>query len=147
MNPRTRAILERYDEPGSYEFHSEFDYPDMEARAQAVASELEAAGIKTRLEGAIYHQDASFSIAVLLVEYERKGDGLCQSAIRFSNFGNLAAVTGSGHVPDCVLKAIARELDAQGFTLLPADELDDAYDGVMQDKSLDTWWTRYFDWL
>ncbi|MDG9929669.1 MULTISPECIES: hypothetical protein [unclassified Pseudomonas] len=149
MKPSTRQLLERYDELGSYEFHSAFDYPDMEARANEVARRLETNGNRLTFEGAIYNQDASFSIAILLHDYERAEDRLTHCpTIRFSNFGNLVSLTWSELLPGSDLERTVQELEACGFTFIPEAELSGAYDGVMPDRKLfDSWWTRYFDWI
>ncbi len=149
MKPDVRQLLERYDEPGSYEFHSEFDYPEMEARAGEVARRLEASGARLTFEGALYNQDASFSIAILLHDYERAEDRLTHCpTLRFSNFGNLVSITWSERLPVPDLESIVQALEDCGFTFVPEKALSGPYDGVMTDRKLfDSWWTRYFDWI
>lgn len=149
MKPSTRQILERFDEPGAYEFHSAFRYPEMEARAKQVARNLESKGIRLTFEGAVHNQDASFSVALLLHDYELITEQvIIQPTIRFSNFGNLATVTFSERIPDSGMKQFIHELEACGFTHVPAEELDCDYDGVMEDKkTFSSWWIRYFDWI
>ena len=146
MKPHTRAILERYDEPGSYEFHSEFDYPEMEARALLVERDLIATGVSTVFEGEIYNQDASFSIAILL-DVDNAPGVTSGAAIRFSNFGNLATVIGQERLPVTLLAVIGQALRAHGFQAIPAQDLDCVYDGVMPDACFHSWRARYFDWI
>lgn len=149
MKPSTREILERYDEFGAYEFPGEFRYPEMEARAKEVARQLEAKGHRITFEDALYNQDASFSVALVLHTYEELLNRLLpQPTVRLSNFGNLASVAGSGQVPESDLNVIVQELEKGGFIYISESELDCDYDGVMSDKKfIRTWWIRYFDWL
>ncbi len=149
MKPGTRQILERYDEQGCYEFHSDFRYPETEEKANRVARRLEALGIRLTFEGAIYNQDASFSVALLLHSYEqRKDDMLYLPSVRFSNFGNLVSIMWSQQIPEIDLKHIVDELGNLGLTFVPEAELDCTYDGVMSDNdTFRSWWIRYFDWI
>lgn len=149
MKTSTREILERYDEPGAYEFPRAFRYPELEARATEVAHRLIAIGQRVTIEGAAHNQDASFSVAILLHNYEKSVDRLLyQPNIRFSNFGNLVSVTWDEQIPETDLKRIVQELEACGFTFIPESELDCDYDGIMTDKkTFSSWWIRYFDWI
>ena len=149
MKPSTRELLERYDEFGAYEFHSAFRYPETEARAKEVARQLEANGYRITFEGAVYNQDASFSVALLLHNYEKSVSQLLyQPCVRFSNFGNLVSITWSRQVPESDLAGIIRELEKCGFIYISELELDCDYDGIMADKkTFISWWIRYFDWL
>jgi hypothetical protein len=150
MSPETKALLCRFDEPGAYEFPASFDYLDLERRAQMVCKDMERFVLHVGFEGAVYNQDASFSIAILLHDYERnEPNGLYQPTIRFSNFGNLATMTWIDLIPEPTRKEICASLDRNGFTYVCADELDCEYDGIMPEKerAFPTWWIRYFDWL
>jgi hypothetical protein len=150
MSPQTKALLCRFDEPGAYEFPTGFDYPDLEGRAKLVCKDIERFGIHVGFEGAVHNQDASFSIAILLHDYERnEAMALYQPTVRFSNFGNLATMTWIDLIPETAREEIRASLDRNGFTCVCADELDCAYDGIMAEKEgiFRTWWIRYFDWL
>ena len=41
MTPETKKLMERFDEPGTYEFPGAFDYPDLERRAKRVYGDIE----------------------------------------------------------------------------------------------------------
>jgi hypothetical protein len=150
MSPETKELLRRFDEPETYEIPTNFDYPDLDRRAKLVCEDIERIGIHFGFEGAVHNQDASFSIAILLHDYERKeAMGLYRPTVRFSNFGNLATMTGIDQIPDAAREVIRTSLARHGFTYLCADELDCEYDGTMSQRKdvFQTWWIRYFDWL
>jgi hypothetical protein len=148
MIEETRRILQQHDEVDAYEFPRDFDYEALERRALIVNRRLnEVCGEATKFEGAVYNQDASFSVAVCLHGHARsKAQGIYLPCIRFSNFGSLASVTWPELIPSDRLESIVQILKAEGFTFVAQDELDCPYDGVMSGK-FETWWIRYFDWL
>jgi hypothetical protein len=148
MTEETREILRQHDEANAFEFPRNFDCKALERRASIVEGRLnEECGELTKFEGALYNQDASFSVAVCLHGHERSmGQGICLPSIRFSNFGSLVSITWPELIPSERLELIVRILEAEGFTFLPQDELDCPYDGVMSGK-FESWWIRYFDWL
>lgn len=140
----------QFDEVGTYEFPTGFDYADLERRAKLVWDDIRTFGIQAGFEGAVHNQDASFSIAILLHSYERtEGTSIIQPTVRFSNFGNLATMTWIDQIPDAARVEIRGSLGKHGFSYVSADELDCEYDGVMTEKNVvfHTWWNRYFDWL
>ena len=149
MKPEIHKILRQFDEAGAYEFPANFDYPKLEARALSVNQQLNQIGLKTTFEGAVYNQDASFSIAIQLDDFiQKKNNELWVPYIRFSNFGNLTTLTWLELLPGDVIQNIIDCLTRNGFTYIPADELGEPYDGVMEDKNtFYNWWIRYFDWL
>jgi len=150
MNPETKQLLCRFDEPGAFEFPTGFDYPDLERRATLVYEDVRIFGIQAGFEGAVHNQDASFSIAILLHSYERKeATTIIQPTVRFSNFGNLVTMTWIDMIPDSARNEIRKSLSRHGFNYVCADELDCDYDGVMAENNhiFRTWWIRYFDWL
>lgn len=150
MRPETRHLLCQFDEPGAYEFPTAFDYPDLERRAKLVFEDIQSSGIQAGFEGAIYHQDASFSIAILLHGFERQDAmAIYQPTVRFSNFGNLATITWMDQITEAAQDEICASLGRHGFNYVCADELDCEYDGIMAEKNdiLRTWWIRYFDWI
>jgi hypothetical protein len=149
MSPETKEILVRFDEAGAYEFPAGFDYDDLERRAKLVCTDLESAGTRVAFEGAGYNQDASFSITILLRDYERTLDrALHLPTVVFSNFGNLTTVTLIANFPEGLLRLILASLAQHGFLYVSAEDLDSDYDGVMMERHIfPTWWSRYFDWL
>jgi hypothetical protein len=43
---------------------------------------------------------------------------------------------------------ILNALENAGFQYIEYDELDESYDGIMEDKNtFSSWWIRYFDWI
>jgi hypothetical protein len=149
MSPSIRELLHRFDEAGAYEFPSQFDYPDLERRARAVLADLESAGLEGKFEGAVHNQDASFSVAILLLSFQQsQGNMQWGPTLRFSNFGNLVTVTFAEELPELILPQLLESIQRHGFTYVSADELDCPYDGVMSNRStFRSWWVRYFDWL
>jgi hypothetical protein len=115
-----------------------------------VCEDIRSFGIEASFEGAMYNQDASFSIAIRLHCFERKeAVTLYQPTVRFSNFGNLATMTWIDQIPEAARSEIRTSLGKHGFNYVCADELDSEYDGVMAERKdvFRTWWIRYFDWL
>lgn len=148
MNPKTRQELVRWDEIDAFEFPCRFDYQRLLHRALNVERKMKTELLeKTTFEDAVYNQDASFSIAICLHQYEQMTpSGRYLPCIRFSNFGDLVSITHSDRIPARRLEEFTMLLEAEGFTFLPENELDCVYDGVMPGHFA-TWWIRYFDWL
>ena len=150
MEDKYRQILQSCDEKGAYEFPQGFNYDTLERDALGVERSLqEQLQLKTNFEGAVFNQDASFSIAIILTGYvEERKDAIYQPTIRFSNFGRLVTLTWTDMLPESLPDRIRLVLEAHGFHFIPAVALDTNYDGVMaDDNAFPTWWTRYFDWL
>jgi hypothetical protein len=149
MKPEIYNLIRQFDEAGAYEFPTDFDYPKLEARALLVKEQLSQLGCKMTFEGAAQNQDASFSIAIQLDDFiQKRNNVLWAPYIRFSNFGSLTTLTWLDLLLDDVIQNVIDCLTRNGFTYIPADELDAHYDGIMQDKNtFPTWWIRYFDWL
>ncbi len=149
MTTQIREILTRFDELGAYEFPRQFRYSELRCKTERVFALVARLGLRITLEGAEHNQDASFSIAILLHDFERlTPTGLFRPVIRFSNFGNLATITATEFIHESTIEKIVEILDANGFIYLSANELDADYDGVMQDRTTyKSWWIRYFDWL
>ncbi len=102
-------------------------------------------------------QDASFltDLGVLDDRYfdREKGVGAISYLfnIRFSNFGRMFTIAGS-EWPECKskyrLNEAVRYLGERNYKYIPADELNDLYDGVNKPFEVElTWWIRYFDYL
>lgn len=150
MKDGFRKLLIEADEPGCYEFPSNFDYDSLERSARIVETEIfKKLGEKTKFEGAAHNQDASFSIAIIFEGRQTLDNGMiCQPSIRFSNFGRLASISSPIPFSESDYRTIVDIVEAAGFHYIPDDALDSPYDGIMAgDKSLPTWWVRYFDWL
>jgi hypothetical protein len=149
MESKLRNVLLKYDELGAYEFPSSFNYFELEERTTRVATQLHLDGTRITCEGAAYNQDASFSIAILLHDFQKETPrGLATPSIRFSNFGNLTSLTWSDQIPKEALAKLIQILESHDFTFLPEQDLQKPYDGIMNDrKTFCSWWVRYFDWL
>lgn len=150
MDAEVKKILERYDEPGAYEYPGNFNYPELNRKAKLVNTEIQALGYHTTYEGAEGNQDASFSINIGLSDFMTKSAGNVwnEPVVRFSNFGSLASLTLLELLSPEVIESVLRILKEHGFTYLPQEVLDSPYDGVMNEKEIfTTWWNRYFDWL
>jgi hypothetical protein len=149
MNQDLKTLLHKFDEDGAYEFPVNFDYETLEIMARAVENHLVSSGLKTTFEGAVYNQDASFSIAIILDDYKKVSSSAVQlPVIRFSNFGFMATLTYIDFMPENISKLIIDVLIKNKFMYVPCDDLKVEYDGVMNDKrTFSTWWIRYFDWL
>jgi hypothetical protein len=149
MDPETKKLLLLHDEDNAWEFPSRFDAKDIETRARTVFSELCGYFGELEFEDWIYNQDASFGLAIIFKPYEKKTSKIIQQpVIRFSNFGNLATFTLEELLPENARQIIVDSLSKNGFIFVDAEEIDETYDGVMSpNKSIPTWWIRYFDWL
>jgi hypothetical protein len=69
-------------------------------------------------------------------------------AIRFSNFGRLFTIHGNT-LASYPVDAIRALVTRHGWTYVPADELDETYDGrngALRDGR-STWWIRFFDYI
>jgi hypothetical protein len=150
MNDNYRRLLAEADVPGCYEFPTNFNYESLEHSAKAVDSEIRRKlKEKTRFEGIMHNQDASFSIAIFL-EDRRIADGkvICEPSVRFSNFGRLVTICSLELLDDDEISILVTVLECAGFHYIPEDILDSPYDGVLGgDANLPTWWVRYFEWL
>ena len=147
MHPDTKALLLKYDEADAWEYPSNFDGEHIEQRARAVFAELDNCFDGLVFEDWLYNQDASFGLAVVFPLPE--SDRFIQApSLRFSNFGNLAALAFEEGLPEQAKPLIVASLARHGFVFIESDALDEAYDGVMSpDPVLTTWWARYFDWI
>ena len=150
MRKHEKELLQAADEAGCFERPSFFDPGALEAAAHGVAARLEIdLGYTVRLEGAKHHQDASFGVAILLVDFEETDSfSRCIPSILCSNFGRLATLTFEDQVPAEDHGSLRRILVGQGFDYISEHSLEATYDGVMAgDPRLPTWRARYFDWL
>ncbi|RYU82878.1 hypothetical protein [Hymenobacter persicinus] len=94
----------------------------------------------TEEDGSI--QDATFYRSVRL---PNPSHYFIQPELRFSIFGNLAAVLLAERVEASVLTAIRTLLPLHGY--VPAELLNQPYRGVQNNSHIATWWDRYFDYI
>jgi hypothetical protein len=152
MKPETKKILLQYDEDQAWEFPSDFSAKDIERierRARNVHAKLSKHFGNLTFEDWIHNQDASFGLAIIFKPCDKESSiGIEQPIIRFSNFGNLATFTKEELLPKNANQVIIDCLTQNGFIYVNAEELDERYDGIMApNKSISSWWVRYFDWL
>jgi|GEM_PF-1976134 len=149
LSQDTRSALSSCDEDGVYEFPKDFDEEVLEKRARLVLLSIADLGIRVKFEDWVHNQDASFGLAILLEEFQKRdGQLLHIPCLRFSNFGNLVSLTWKEIVPRSVFRDILKVVTDNDFIYVSAEELDCPYDGVMKgDENLPTWWIRYFDWI
>jgi hypothetical protein len=157
MKAETKRILLEADEKGHWEFPPNSAQGTSMEEIDAMLPDLERVlGVKLDVDRNV--QDASFLTDVGYLDdrsYDReKGCGaLCYLfSFRFSNFGRMFTLFGSclDDGGGTFIKAMAarRYIEAEGFTFVDADELEEFYDGKNEpfDNKL-TWWTRFFDYL
>lgn len=123
----------------------------------------QVAALKPKLEQAIGHslvldknvQDASHFAELSWHAQPRYVPGIGQAiltylAIRFSAFGRLVALWGN--VPEAPLNAAVCEqlnqlLTNAGYTVIPADDLEERYNGQNRfADQIENWWHRFFDY-
>ena len=150
MKPETKKILLSYDDDQAWEFPHDFNSKDIEKRARQVYAELcDKVREPVKFEDWIYNQDASFGLAIVFDPHKhKKSTNIRQLVIRFSNFGNLATFSYAGKSLTSTNQTIIESLSRNGFIYVDSSELEEPYDGVMApNKTISTWWIRYFDWL
>lgn len=70
------------------------------------------------------------------------------ATLRFSNFGNMVALSGEEDVAPDVLREIKELLVQQGYTYVPSAVLKQPYTKEEGQKvGIHSWWIRSFDWL
>ncbi len=149
-----QALLEKYDEPDPAhaesplpigDFYERQSYADScHMRRQAFLADLgKALGKPLEAEGA---QDASFSRGVILPADDR-GEGYFPDVeLRFSNFGELAAVAEEESTSSEILELVRSLLAHHGFTYIPLWILRKPYTGK-NPAIKGTWWYRYFEYI
>ncbi|WP_027710513.1 hypothetical protein [Zooshikella ganghwensis] len=150
MEEYYRKLLESCDEDGCYEFPSDFNGKDLEQRARKVFDGLQSSISECKFEDWAHNQDASFGLAIILESFSKnvKPNMITVPVIRFSNFGNLATITMTDHLPNDLSALIIGLFKENGFHYIPADVADTEYNGAMKgDSNFPTWWVRYFDWI
>lgn len=149
MKTETKKLLLLYDENQAWEYPTQLDSAEIETRARKVHAELRDHFGNLGFEDWKDNQDASFGLAIIFKPFEKTTSlAIQQPVIRFSNFGNLATFILEDLLPENARQIIVESLFRNGFIFIDAKELDEPYDGVMSpNKTITTWWIRYFDWL
>jgi len=143
-------LLRANDEDGCYECPSDFDAHDIEQRARCVLADIKGKGEACKFESWMYHQDASFGLAIVFDQRSAKDKTgyVFTPGIRFSNFGSLVYLSGSEALPKSLVDFIYQSFQKHSFYPIPLHVLNQPYDGILQDdQRLSTWWVRYFDWI
>lgn len=137
-------LLRQHDDPRRWEYPVGFDY-DAATRRFAEFSNALAASLNVPLksESGSYIQDASFHSQIYVPL-----DSGRNTLIRFSNFGDMAAVSEDGPVPKEMMRGIIELLEKHGYVYIPARVLDQPYTGANPGVTgIRNWWIRYFDWV
>jgi hypothetical protein len=95
-------------------------------------------------ESGLAIQDATFYRSVLL---PIPANHFIEPELRFSHFGNLAAVLLEDKVDKALLNSVMALLPLHGYVYVPNELLAQPYDGVQKNPHIDTWWDRYFDYV
>lgn len=153
MDNHIHDILLKFDEKGSYEHPSEFNYDALYKKVTSLKQVLDDLfGTTFILDSEV--QDASFFCdlkmpATLIENYKRE----LGYSIRISNFGELITINFEEELINEMADRIKRILKKSGFTYISYDHLDTIYDGSFEDfKNVytnykPTWYTRYFDYI
>jgi hypothetical protein len=137
-------LLRRHDHSTQWEYPPGFDYLAATGRFARFVEELCAKlGVALRSETGARIQDASFHSQVFL---PLPGDQ--HALIRFSNFGDMAAISDDEPVAEPTMAAVVGLLAKHGYVYVPANVLAQPYTGSNPGVTgIDTWWIRYFDWV
>ncbi|AWM14976.1 hypothetical protein DI487_14700 [Flavobacterium sediminis] len=153
MKIETKQILLEFDEVGSFETPTDFDYNDLIFQIENLKLELEAIfNSEFKIDDQI--QDASFICDLiipnkLLIELVAN----YQHSIRFSNFGKLVTINGIENINSDNLETLRKLLKNHKFLFIEPNEIDADYDGkfdsfkTIYGERASTWFERYFDYL
>jgi hypothetical protein len=155
MDVALLRTLREADDPVHWECPPDFPWKSALAQVAELQPRLEevvgqALVLDTNVQDASHFTELSWQTVPRPVPGIGKRVILTYIAIRFSAFGRLATLWGN--VPEAPLDAelcgrIARVLVNAGYVVVPADALDEPYDGTNQFASqIRTWWLRYFDY-
>ncbi len=153
MRQQTKDILIRFDEFGSYETPTVFNYKEIKSNVSKLTNNLiDKFGVDFMVDDQI--QDASFFCDIKmphdLVINPKPQIGY---SIRISNFGQLATINFESEYSKETVQTIINLLDKNGFIYVSTDELDEDYDGSFTDfynllgGETPSWGIRYFDYL
>jgi hypothetical protein len=142
------------DDDVHWECPREFDYLTELANVERLRPELES------IVGRMFELDRNVQDAAFFTELASRTPPLqtragrvilSNVAIRFSGFGRLVTVWGNvpESLPSDTLKtALATVLEARGYKYIPEIALEEAYQGHNQHEAqIDTWWSRFFDYV
>lgn len=153
MKIETKQILLEFDEVGSFETPTDFDYDNLILQIEKLKIELETIfNTEFKIDDQI--QDASFICDLiipnkLLIEIVSE----YRYSIRYSNFGKLVTINGIENINSDTLEILQKVFTKHKFIFLEPNEIDAHYDGKFEGfKSIyggrtATWFERYFDYL
>lgn len=152
MDPELHALLLSVDDPVGCEGPRDGGegFVELDQSVEAVQARLRDLGVVTTRDRWV--QDASFFTDLSITDTPNVHHVMSTPLnIRFSNFGRLCTVTSSRtpFPPEYRLADIVRVLGDAGWRCVPAEQLDEPYDGVNEvlRKMGISWWDRYFDYL
>ena len=136
---QTLSLFRENDDPIRWEYPDGFDYPKAVSRFKAFVDDLKTStGLSCKIETESAIQDASFHSQVDL------GAG----SLRFSNFGEMVAITPDHKVAGSILVAVQQLCPKHGYVLIPTEFTELPYTGVNPGVTgIRDWWIRYFDWI
>ena len=135
-------LFRRHDDSTRREFPLGFDCEAAAAKFDRFCSDLATVlGAALQAESGSSIRDASFHSQI----YLPLPNGSF-SLLRFSNFGDMAAIMNDEQVPDPLLETVTMVLFRHGYFFIPTAELNTPYFGRNPDfNGASTWWRRYFD--
>lgn len=150
MRLELHDFLMKADVRGAWEYPPQADWAAAIARVRGLKPDLERI-VSTQLHLDDQVQDASFfaDLGSLSTGPTENGTILLsyRICVRFSWFADMFTVFGD-KLSDFDLQAVKDFLEKHGYVYVPANELEQPYDGVNVPYEAElTWWTRYFDYL
>lgn len=128
-----KLLLEKFDDSKYWEYPPGFDYNDAVVRFKLFVAELvKTLGGPVVIETESLIQDASFHSQV----------HLSNAWLRFSNFGNMAALTDETSLPKGSLQKIKRLLESHGYIFMPSSLLEQPY---YRKESRSYWYSELVD--
>jgi hypothetical protein len=139
MDEDVARLLLKHDDRTQWEHPAAFDHKRATAKFSTLAQELERRiGRPIVIETGTSIQDASFHSQIQL-------DG---GWLRFSNFGEMIALTPDNEVPADVVGMVKALASEHGYVFVPTAALERPYPATVDGaSSITTWWIRFFDWL
>ena len=132
-------LFRKNDDPVHSVYPPGFDHGAARSRFQRFAAALDSAtGVSHATETGSYIQDASFHSQIDL------GSGW----LRFSNFGDLVAITPDHEVDAETLDCVRRLCRERRYVFVPTELTELPYTGENPGVTgIRDWWIRYFDWI
>jgi hypothetical protein len=138
-----QALLRKIDDPVWWEYPPGFAHQEASTRFRNFVCQLEQTlGIALETETGAAIQDASFHSQVRIPSQDSV------VTLRFSNFGEMVALSEEESVAADVVDTIRRLALLLGYVYVPTRLLTTPYTGKNPGVTgIEDWWTRYFDWV